>query len=163
MAYLYANALLGDYRTASTQDTQTQAAIAGALLAYRARTRTSSQQTKSPCAGGVLFGRRPGDGDGVEHCSRAAHLLHHRTSRRPPCRQARSHGGGLAVANSRALSGRRRGRRGGGRHRRADPGPHRRLTLKLDGSPQQRLQRGPDPVSLRPGNLDRTPFGAKKT
>ena len=46
-------------------------------------------------------------------------------------------------AHSRALSGRRRGRRGGGRHRRADPGPHRRLTVKLDGSPQQRLQRRP--------------------
>ena len=29
------DALLGDYRTASAQDTQTQAAIAGALLAYR--------------------------------------------------------------------------------------------------------------------------------
>ena len=32
------------------------------------------------------------------------------------------------------------GRRGGGRHRRADPGPHGRLTVKLDGPPQQRLQ-----------------------
>ena len=29
------DALLGDYRTASAQDTQTQAAIAGTLLAYR--------------------------------------------------------------------------------------------------------------------------------
>ena len=66
-----------------------------------------------------------------------------RTSRRAPRRQARSHGGGLGPTNSSALSGRRRGRRGGGRHRRADPGPHGRLTLKLDGSPQQRLQRGP--------------------
>ena len=38
------DALLGDYRTASAQHTQTQAAITGALLAYRtARTRTSSQ------------------------------------------------------------------------------------------------------------------------
>ena len=94
-------------------------------------------------AGGVPLSRRPGYGDGLEHCSRAAHLLHHRTSRRPPCRQARSHGGSLGPANSSALSGRRRGRRGGGRHRRADPGPHGRLTVKLDGSPQQRLQRGP--------------------
>ena len=41
--------------------------------------------------------------------------------------QARSHGGGLGAA------GRRRGRRGGGRHRRADPGPHGRLAVKLDG------------------------------
>ena len=32
------------------------------------------------------------------------------------------------------LSGRRRG---GGRHRRADSGPHGRLTVELDGSPQQ--------------------------
>ena len=40
-------------------------------------------------------------------------------------------------------AGRRRGRRGGGRHRRADPGPHTRLAVKLDGLPQQRLQRGP--------------------
>ena len=93
-------------------------------------------------AGGVPFGRGPGHGNGLEHRSRAAQLLHHRTSRRPPRRQARSHGGGLGPANSRALSGRRRGRRGGGRHRRADPGPHGRLTVKLDGSPQQRLQRG---------------------
>ena len=36
------------------------------------------------------------------------------------------------------------GRQGGGRHKRADPGPYYgRLAVKLDGSPQQRLQRGP--------------------
>ena len=93
-------------------------------------------------AGGVPLSRRPGHGDGLEHRSRAAQLLHHRAGGRP-CGQARSHGGGLGAANSRALSGRRRGRRGGGRHRRADPGPHGRLAVKLDGSPQQRLQRGP--------------------
>ena len=87
-------------------------------------------------AGGVPFGGRPGHGDGLEHRRRAAQLLHHRTSRRPPRRQARSHGGGLGPANSRTLSGRRRGRQGGGRHRRADPGPHGRLAVKLDGSPQ---------------------------
>ena len=40
------DALLGDYRTASAQDTQTQAAIAWPT--GRARTRTSSQPTKSP-------------------------------------------------------------------------------------------------------------------
>ena len=57
-------------------------------------------------------------------------------SRRP------GHGDGLGAADSSALSGRRRGRRGG-RHRRADPGPHGRLAVKLDGSPQQRLQCGP--------------------
>ena len=57
-------------------------------------------------AGGVPLSRRPGHGDGLEHRRRAAQLLHHRTSRRPPCRQARSHGGGLGPANSCALSGR---------------------------------------------------------
>ena len=62
-------------------------------------------------AGGVPLSRRPGRGDGLKHRRRAAQLLHHRTSRRPPRRQARSHGGGLGAANSRALSGRRRGRR----------------------------------------------------
>ena len=91
-------------------------------------------------AGGVPFGRRPGHGNGLEHRSRAAQLLHHRTSRRPPYRQARSHGGGLGAADS-ALSD------DGG----ADEvvaaigeqilGPHGRLAVKLDGSP--RLQRGP--------------------
>ena len=132
------DALLGDYRTASAQDTQTQAAIAGALLAL----------PDGPGPGRVHHqpnhlgaGRRLSNG--LEHRRRAAQLLHHCTSRRPPRRQARSHGGGLGPANSSALSGRRRGRRGGGRHRRADPGPHGRLTVKLDGSPQQRLQRGP--------------------
>ena len=48
-------------------------------------------------AGGVPFGGRPGHGDGLEHRRRAA--------QRPPRRQARSHGGGLGAANSRALSG----------------------------------------------------------
>ena len=94
-------------------------------------------------AGGVPLGRRPGHGNGLKHRRRPAQLLHHRTSGRSPCGQARSHGGSLGPANSSALSGRWGGRRGGGRHRRADPGPHGRLTVKLDGSPQQRLQRGP--------------------
>ena len=106
--------------TASAQDTQTQAAIAGALLAYRTGPDqdvfTTNQITS---AGGVPLSRRPGHGNDLEHRSRAAQLLHHRTSRRPPRRQARSHGGGLGAANSSALSGRRRGRQGGGRHRRA--------------------------------------------
>ena len=82
-------------------------------------------------AGGVPLSRRPGHGDGLEHRRRAAQLLHHRTSRWPPRRQAWSRGGSLGAADSRALSGRRRGRRGGGRHRRADPGPHGRLAVKL--------------------------------
>ena len=143
-AALQVDALLGDYRTASAQDTQTPAAIAGALLAYRTGPDQDVFTTNQILgAGGVPLSRRPGHGDGLEHRRRPAQLLHHRTSRRPPCGQARSHGGGLCVADSSALSGRRRGRRGGGRHRRADPGPHGRLAVKLDGSPQQRLQRGP--------------------
>ena len=87
------DALLGDYRTASAQDTQTQAAItARCWLTGRARTRTCSPPTKSPRRCGVPFGGRPGHGDGLEHRRRAAQLLHHGTSRRPPRRQARSHG-----------------------------------------------------------------------
>ena len=131
------DALLGDYRTGAAQDTQTQAAIAG--LPDGPGPGRVHHQPNHLGAGGVPLSRRPGHGDGLEHRRRAAQLLHHRTSRRPPRRQARS----LGAANSRALSGRRRGRRGGGRHRRADPGPHGRLTVKLDGPPQQRLQRGP--------------------
>ena len=116
----------------SAQDTQTQAAIAGALLAYRNGPGPGRvhHQPNHLGAGGVPLSRRPGHGNGLEHRRRAAQLLHHRASRRPPRRQARSHGGGLGSANSSALSGRRRGRRGGGRHRRADPGPHGRLTVK---------------------------------
>ena len=139
------DALLGDYRTASAQDTQTQAAIAGALLAYRTGPDQDvfTDQPNHLGAGGVPLSRRPGHGDGLEHRRRAAQLLHHRASRRPPRRQARSRGGSLGAADSNTLSRRRRGRRGGGRHnRRADPGPHGRLAVKLDGSPQQRLQRG---------------------
>ena len=99
-----ADALLGDYRTVSAQDTQTQAAITCALLASR----TGPHQPNHLGAGGVPFGGRPGHGDGLKHRRRAAQLLHHRTSGRPPRRQARSHGGGLGPANSRALSGRRK-------------------------------------------------------
>ena len=164
--------LLADYRTGTAQDAETAGAITAALLAYYTSSqvdallgdyRTASAQDRGRAAGlpdgpgpgrvhhqpnhlgagGVPLSRRPGHGDGLEHRRRAAQLPHHRTSRRPPCLQARSHGGGLGAANSRALSGRRRGRRGGGRRRRADPGPHGRLTVKLDGPPQQRLQRGP--------------------
>ena len=41
------DALLGDYRTASAQDTQTQAAITGALLAYRTWWRTVQPPTRT--------------------------------------------------------------------------------------------------------------------
>ena len=138
------DALLGDYRTASAQDTQTQAAIAGALLAYR----TGPDQdvfTTNQITSALVAHRSAADQDTATASSIAAALLSYYTIARPPCGQARSHGGGggLCAADSSALSGRRRGRRGGGRHRRADPGPHGRLAVKLDGSPQQRLQRGP--------------------
>ena len=56
-------------------------------------------------AGGVPLGRRSGHGNGLEHRSRAAQPLHHRTSGRSPCQQARRHGGGLGPANSRADDG----------------------------------------------------------
>ena len=133
------DALLGDYRTASAQDTQTQAAIAGALLTYR----TGPDQdvfTTNQITSALVAYRSAADQDTATASSIAAALLSYYTIAR---RQARSHGGSLCAADSSALSGRRRGRRGGGRHRRADPGPHRRLAVKLDGSPQQRLQRGP--------------------
>ena len=64
-------------------------------------------------AGGVPLGRRPGHGNGLKRRRRPAQLLHHRTSGRFG-QQARRHGGSLSPANSRALSGQRRGRPGGG-------------------------------------------------
>ena len=82
--------------------THRQAAISGALLAYRTGPDqdvfTTNQITSA------LLGRRPGHGNGLEHRSRPAQLLHHRAGGRFVGRQARSHGGSL-------------GRRGGGRHR----------------------------------------------
>ena len=59
----------------------------------------------------------------------------------PPCRQAWSHGGSLALQIAVRFPT-TEGPTSGGRHRRADPGPHGRLAVKLDGSPQQRLRRG---------------------
>ena len=86
------------YRTGPDQDVFTTNQITSVLVAYR-----SAADQDTATASSIA----------------AAQLLHHRASRRPPCQQARSHGGSLGAANSRALSGRRRGRRGGGRHRRA--------------------------------------------
>ena len=155
------DALLVDYRTGTAQDAETTSAISAALLAYYTSSQvtrcwpTTARQARTAGlpdgpgpgrfhnqpnhlgAGGVPLGRRPGHGNGLKHRRRPAQLLHHRTSGRFVGRQARRHGGSLCPANSRALSGRRRGRRGGRRHRRADPGPHGRLAVKLDGSPQQ--------------------------
>ena len=48
-------------------------------------------------AGGVSLGCRPGHGNGIEHRSRTAQLLHHHAGGRPPSRQARSHGGSLGL------------------------------------------------------------------
>ena len=95
------DALLGDYRTASAQDTQTQAAI----VAYR----TGPDQdvfATNQITSALVAHRSAADQDTATPSSIAAALLSYYT-------------------------------------RRADPGPHGRLTVKLDGPPQQRLQRGP--------------------
>ena len=131
---------MGDYRTASAQDTQTQAAITGALLAYR----TGPDQdvfTTNQITSALVAYRSAADQDTATASSIAAALLSYYTITQVDGLLANK----LGVTGPRrcTLSGRRRGRRGGGRHRRADPGPHGRLTVKLDGSPQQRLQRGP--------------------
>ena len=72
------DALLGDYRTASAQDTQTQAAITGcaAGLPDGPGPGRVHNQPNHLGAGGVPLSRRPGHGDGLEHRSRAAQLLH---------------------------------------------------------------------------------------
>ena len=116
------DALLGDYRTAGAQDTQTQAAITGALLAYR----TGPDQdvfTTNQITSALAAYRSAADQDTATASSIAAALLSYYT-----------------IAQ---VDGLLAGKLGGGRHRRADPGPHGRLAVKLDGSPQQRLQRGP--------------------
>ena len=133
------DALLGDYRTASAQDTQTQAAITGALLAYR----TGPDQdvfTTNQITSALVAYRSAADQDTATALSIAAALLSYYAIAQVDGLLAGKLGGGLGPANSSALSGRRRG---GGRYRRADPGPHGRLTVKLDGPPQQRLQCGP--------------------
>ena len=129
------DALLADYRTASAQDTQTQA---GALLAYR----TGPDQdvfTTNQITSALAAYRSAADQDTATASSIAAALLSYYTIAQV---DSLRHGGSLGAGDSRALPGRQRGRRGGGRHRRADPGPHGRLPGKLDGSPQQRAQRG---------------------
>ena len=117
------------HRTASAQDTQTQAAITGALLAYR----TGPDQdvfTTNQITSALVAHRSAADQDTATASSIAAALLSY---------YAIAQVDGLGVTEACALWS----RRGGGRHRRADPGPHGRLTVKLDGPPQQRLQRGP--------------------
>ena len=112
------DALLGDYRTASAQDTQTQAATAGALLAYR----TGPDQdvfTTNQITSALVAYRSAADQDTATASSIAAALLSYYTIAQVDGLLA----GKLGAANSRALSGRRRGRRGGGRHGRAILGP----------------------------------------
>ena len=120
--------------TASAQDTQTQAAIAGALLAYR----TGPDQdvfTTNQITSALAAYRSAADQDTATASSIAAALLSYYTI-------AQVDGlltGKLGVteaASALQIAARRRGRRGGGSHRRADPGPHGRLAVKLlDGSP----------------------------
>ena len=108
------DALLGDYRTGAAQDAETTSAITGALLAYYTSAqvdallgdyRTASAQdtqTQAAIAGAAGLPDRPGPGRSAADqdtatASSIAAVLHHRTSRRPPCRQARSRGGKIAV------------------------------------------------------------------
>ena len=130
------DALLGDYRTASAQDTQTQAAITGALLAYR----TGPDQdvfTTNQITSALAAYRSAADQDTATASSIAAALLSYYTITQVDGLLA----GKLGVTE--AALALQIAVRGGGRHRRADPGPHGRLAVKLDGPPQQRLQRGP--------------------
>ena len=141
------DALLGDYRTASAQDTQTQAAIVGALLAYR----TGPDQdvfTTNQITSALVAYRSAADQDTATASSIAAALLSYYTIAQVDGLLA----GKLGVTEAAsALQIAVRFPDDGGAdevvaaigHRRADPGPHGRLAFKLDGPPQQRLQRGP--------------------
>ena len=139
------DALLGDYRTASAQDTQTQAAIAGALLAYR----TGPDQdvfTTNQITSALVAYRSAADQDTATASSIAAALLSYYTIAQVDGLLA----GKLGVTEAAsALQIAVRFPDDGGADEvvaamRADPGlgPHGRLAVKLDGSPQ-RLQRGP--------------------
>ena len=155
--------LLGDYRTGTAQDADTAGAITAALLAYytssqvdallgdyrtanRRRRPSRARCTTNQITSAVVAYRSAADQDTATTSSIAAALLSYYTIAQVDGLLAGKLGVtevASALQNTSALSGRRRGRRGGGRHRRADPGPHGRLAVKLDGSPQQRLQRGP--------------------
>ena len=98
----------------------------------RARTRTCSQPTKSP----PRWWRT----------ARPPTRTRQRPQASPPPCSATTPSRRWTVCWPTNSESRRRPRRckysGRRRGRRADPGPHGRLTVKLDGSPQQRLQRG---------------------
>ena len=105
---------------------QTQAAIAGALLAYRTGPDqdvfTTNQIISALVAYRSAASRRPGHG------------------KRPRASQPRCSATTIAQVDG-------RGRRGGGRHRRADPGPHGRLQ-RGPGHAHRGSERGrlhPDP------------------
>ena len=135
------DALLGDYRTASAQDTQTQAAIAGALLAYR----TGPDQdvfTTNQITSALVAYRSAADQDTATASSIAAALLSYYTIAQVDGLLA----GKLGVteaASALQIAVRFPDNGGADEVVAAIGGPHGRLAVKLDGSPQQRLQRGP--------------------
>ena len=134
------DALLGDYRTASAQDTQTQAAIAGALLAYR----TGPDQdvfTTNQITSALVAYRSAADQDTATASSIAAALLSYYTIAQVDGLLAGKLG--VAEAASALQIAVRFPDDGGADEVVARSWPPRRLAVKLDGSPQQRLQRGP--------------------
>ena len=135
------DALLGDYRTASAQNTQTQAAIANALLAPDGPgPGRVHHQPNHFVAGGAPLSRRPGHGNGLEHCRRAAQLLHHRTVDGLLAGKL-----GVTEAASALQIAARFPDDGGADQVAAATGEQilGSTDVKLDGPPQQRLQRGP--------------------
>ena len=118
---------VGRLRTASAQDTQTQAAITGALLAYR----TGPDQdvfTTNQITSALVAYRSAADQDTATASSIAAALLSYYTIAQVDGLLANKLGvTEAALALQIAVRF----------------GPHGRLTVKLDGPPQQRLQRGP--------------------
>ena len=137
------DALLGDYRTASTQDTQTQAAIAGALLAYR----TGPDQdvfTTNQITSALVAYRSAADQDTATASSIAAALLSYYTIAQVDGLLAGKLG--VTEAASALQIAVRFPDDGGADEVVAAIGEQilapTDVSLKLDGSPQQRLQRG---------------------
>ena len=130
------DALLGD---ASAQDTQTQAAITGALLAYR----TGPDQDVFTTNQITSAYRSAADQDTATASSIAAALLSYYTITQVDGLLANKLG--VTEAASALQIAVRFPDDGGADEVVAaigDPGPHGRLAVKLDGPPQQRLQRG---------------------
>ena len=131
------DALLGDYRAASAQDTQTQAAIAGALLAYR----TGPDQdvfTTNQITSALVAYRSAADQDTATASSIAAALLSYYTIAQVDGLLANKLG--VTEAASALQIAVRFPDDGGADKVVAAIGEQ---ILKLDGPPQQRLQRGP--------------------